>query len=257
MISVNNRLLTLPRLPLMVRGMPAAPLFLRNPSLPMLLEQEVERLILSGDIAPGSRINEKEFALRFGTSRGPMREALRALEASGLVEQVRNRGTFVRRLDWEEAANVYDVRAALFGLAGRLLATRATDAQLSELFRIVEDLEAAALAGDTEEYLSLNFLLHEKIVAFAGNPVLASDYLSLVKQLRLCRARNLSTQAALVSSNKEHRAMVAAIAARDPDAAERLHAEHVALAKQRLHDALFHDRQSQESQSQESREYDA
>lgn len=60
--------------------------FLRSNSLPMLLEQEIERVILGGEFAPGDHINEKELALRFGISRGPVREALRSLDSSGLVE---------------------------------------------------------------------------------------------------------------------------------------------------------------------------
>jgi DNA-binding GntR family transcriptional regulator len=79
----------------------------------MLLEREIERVILGGEYGPGDRINEKELALRFGISRGPVREALRTLEATGLVEQVPNRGVFVRQLSAAQADDIYEVRAAL------------------------------------------------------------------------------------------------------------------------------------------------
>src|SRR3546814_1563212 len=83
---------------------------LRTMSLTGALEREIERLILSGELAPGERINEIHLATRFGTSRGPIREAIRSLEAKGLVEAVRNRGVFIRRLTAEEAIEIYDVR---------------------------------------------------------------------------------------------------------------------------------------------------
>lgn len=211
---------------------------LRTNSLPMLLEQEVERVILSGGLAPGDRINEKEFAVRFGTSRGPLREALRSLEAAGLVEQVPNRGVFVRRVDAARASHVYDVRAALFALAGGLLATRATPEDIGRLGAYVDEMDEATLLEDGERYLVLNFSLHEFIVQRAGNPVLASQYLGLVKQLRLCRARNLMIRESLSASNREHRAMVDAIIAGDSEGASAAHHRHVANAKLRLMEGI-------------------
>jgi DNA-binding GntR family transcriptional regulator len=211
---------------------------LRTNSLPMLLEQEIERVIMAGELAPGDRINEKEFALRFGTSRGPLRECLRSLEAAGLVEQVPNRGVFVRRVDAAQAAHVYDVRAALFALAGSLLAARATPGDVQRLHDFVGEMEEAVAREDSERYVVLNFDLHEFIVRHAGNPVLSSQYLGLVKQLRLCRARNLMIRESLSASNAEHRAMVEAVAAGDPERAAAAHHRHVANAKLRLMDGI-------------------
>src|SRR5918998_2968648 len=91
---------------------------LQTVSLTTVLEREIESLILSGKLPPGERINEIQLAKRFGTSRGPVREATRSLEGKGLVEAVRNRGAFIRRLSVEEAVEIYDLRAALFGLGG-------------------------------------------------------------------------------------------------------------------------------------------
>src|SRR3546814_1508739 len=85
-------------------------------SLTNALEKQIERLIVEGELAPGERLNAIQLAGRFGTSRGPLREATRRLEAKGFVEVIRHRGVFVRQLSFEEALAVYDVRAALFGL---------------------------------------------------------------------------------------------------------------------------------------------
>jgi DNA-binding GntR family transcriptional regulator len=215
--------------------MPATAIeMLRSHSLPMLLEREIERVILGGEHAPGDRINEKELALRFGISRGPVREALRSLEAGGLVEQIPNRGVFVRRLTASQAADIYEVRAALFALAGRLLAGRATDDDVARLRAFVGAMDQAVASGDYEAYALENFALHEFIVARAGNAVLAAQYLGLVKQLRLYRTRSLMFADAIRASNEEHREMVEAIAARDPERAASAHHAHVATAKIRL-----------------------
>jgi DNA-binding GntR family transcriptional regulator len=200
----------------------------------MLFEEEIERVILGGEYAPGDRINEKELALRFGVSRGPIREALRSLEASGLVEQVRNRGVFVRRLTAEQAANIYDVRAVLFAFAGRLMATKATEEDIVRLRGFLASMDAAIARDDRKEYLRENFAFHMFIVAQAANPVLSTQYLSLVKQLTLYRARNLTIVDSMRASNDEHHEMVEAIAAHDPSRAEAAHLNHVMTAKQRL-----------------------
>lgn len=207
---------------------------LRSSSLPMLLEQEIERVILGGGFAPGDHINEKELALRFGISRGPVREALRSLDSSGLVEQVPNRGVFVRRLTAAEAFDVYDVRAALFGLAGKLLAERVTADGVTQLKAYIADMDAAVAADDFEAYVKINFVFHEFIVVSAGNPTLAQQYLTLVKQLRLYRARSLMLGDAMHASHLEHHAMVDAVAARDPAGALAAHTRHVEAAKERL-----------------------
>ncbi len=102
-------------------------------SLPALVQVEIEQLILRGDLAIGQRINESELAARFGTSRGPIREALRALEESRLVRSEKNRGVFVREISVAEADEIYDVREALDQLIGQRVAERATPEQLRDL----------------------------------------------------------------------------------------------------------------------------
>ena len=207
---------------------------LKSRSLPMLIEEEIQRVILDGEYAPGERINEKALAIRFGISRGPVREALRSLESTGLIVQVLNRGVFVRQLTAQEAADLYDVRAFLFALAGRLLAARATDEQISELRTFVSAMDDAISADDRARYVKQNFAFHEFILRSAGNPVLVNQYLAIVTQLRLYRTRNLMSVESMRLSNKEHHEMVAAIAAHDLDRAQESHLNHVAAAKQRL-----------------------
>jgi DNA-binding GntR family transcriptional regulator len=210
----------------------------RELSLTNALERELERLILSGELPPGDRINEIHLAKRFGTSRGPIREATRSLEAKGLVQVVRNRGVFIRRLSVEEALEIYDLRAALFGLAGRLLAGRMTDELLARLNDLLAKMDEAAARADFETYYPLNLAFHELIVTSAGNATLVVKYKSFVNLLHLFRARSLVQGGGLAVSNREHAEIVAALAAGDAERAHGACRRHVELAKQRLIRAL-------------------
>ncbi|MGH8830365.1 MAG: GntR family transcriptional regulator, partial [Polaromonas sp.] len=102
---------------------PLTPLqMLQANSLPSLVQAEIEQMILRGELGVNQRINESELATRFGTSRGPVREALRALEECGLVRSEKNRGVFVREISVADADEIYDLREALDELIGRRLA---------------------------------------------------------------------------------------------------------------------------------------
>src|SRR3984957_4208627 len=138
-------------------------------SLPALLQVEIEQLILRGELAVGQRINESELAVRFGTSRGPIREALRALEESRLVRSEKNRGVFVREISVAEADEIYDVREALDQLIGQRVAERATAQQRRELKAVVAEMDAATGRQDVKSYHALNLKFHDMLVDFAGN----------------------------------------------------------------------------------------
>src|SRR5437588_197221 len=116
-------------------------------SLPMLVQKELERMILAGDLAVGAKLNEVAIAERLGVSRGPVREAFRALEESGLVRLEKNRGVFVRQVSLEEADEIFEVRATLEEWAGRRVAKRATALEVRELQALVEGMEHAAGRG--------------------------------------------------------------------------------------------------------------
>eukprot|EP01036_Dinobryon_divergens_P000581 gene581-750_t len=108
--------------PMVTSNHSAALAFLQSSSLPMLMQEEIERLIMTGELPVGSRINESELSQRFNTSRGPIREALRALEEAGLVRNEKNRGVFVREIAFEEADEIYELREAVEEIIGRRVA---------------------------------------------------------------------------------------------------------------------------------------
>jgi phosphonate utilization transcriptional regulator len=206
-------------------------------SLPALVQVEIEQLILRGDLAIGQRINESELATRFGTSRGPIREALRALEESRLVRSEKNRGVFVREISVAEADEIYDVREALDQLIGHRVAERATPEQLRDLEAVLAEMDGATGARDIKSYHVLNLKFHDMLVDFAGNARLTEGYRLLTKGLLLFRLRGLQDGGGFAVSNTEHKAVVEAVAARDCARAGRLLRQHASESRARMHKA--------------------
>ena len=206
-------------------------------SLPALVQTEIEQLILRGELAIGQRINESDLASRFGMSRGPIREALRALEESRLVRSEKNRGVFVREVSIGEADEIYDVREALDQLVGQRVAERATPDQLRELEAVVAAMDGATGAHDVKSYHALNLKFHDMLVDFAGNARLTESYRLLTKGLLLFRLRGLQDGGGFAVSNTEHKAVLEAVAARDSARAGRLLRRHAAQSRARMHKA--------------------
>jgi phosphonate utilization transcriptional regulator len=211
-------------------------------SLPALVHAEIEQLILRGELASGQHVNESELALRFGISRGPIREALRALEESGLVRSEKHRGVFVREISVAEADEIYDIREALDQLIGQRVAERATPEQIRDLKAAVAEMDdatsiEATSLQDIKRYHALNLKFHDMIVDFAGNARLTETYRLLTKELLLFRLRGLQDGGGFAVSNSEHKAVVKAIAARDSALAGELLRRHAAESRARMHKA--------------------
>jgi DNA-binding GntR family transcriptional regulator len=148
----------------------------------VLADQVKERLlegILSGRYAPDSRIVETQVARELGTSQAPVREALRGLEALGVVEITPFRGARVRRPTRRDLLEAYVVRAALERLAARLAVPRLTEADLDELESHVDEMEAGAAAGDGHRVADADARFHGRIVELADNETLARVWRSL------------------------------------------------------------------------------
>lgn len=206
-------------------------------SLPSLVQDEIEQMILRGTLGVGQRINESELATRFGISRGPVREALRALEECGLVRSEKNRGVFVREISVTDADEIYDLREVLDELIGRRLATQITQGQLQVLNALLAEMDAATASKDVKRYHGLNLEFHDALVDFVSNSRLSDTYRRLTKELLLFRLRGLQQGGGFAVSNAEHKAMVAAIASGDPDRAGRVLRAHAADSRARMHKA--------------------
>jgi phosphonate utilization transcriptional regulator len=204
-------------------------------SLPGLVQRELERMILAGDLAAGAKLREAEVAAMLGVSRGPVREAFRALEASGLVRLEKNRGVFVREIDIEEADQIFELRAVLDEFAGRRAAQRTTPAQAGELRALVERMETAVTRRDVDRYLAANLAFHDRIVELAGNSKLTLLYRRLVNELHLHRRAALGQAGSLPVSMREHREIVELIAAGQASAAGRALGAHAMASLDRVH----------------------
>ena len=212
---------------------------LRENSLAMLAQRELEGRIVSGELAVGTKLNEVDIANALGVSRGPVREAFRALDQAGLVRVEKNRGVFVRQLSLEEASEVYEVRAALEGLIGRLAAQRIDADELEQLRAIVKKMAALDKSRKAEAYFALNLEFHELVARAARNQSLLTHYRRVVNELDLYRRETLTRSSDVIPvSTREHEAIVSALAKGDEKAAERLLVEHVLHSRERLHGAL-------------------
>lgn len=205
----------------------------QSTSLTRLVAASLENLILSGEVIPGAKLNEAALAERLGVSRGPLREALRMLEESGLIRQEKNRGAFVRVIELSEAADLYDVRAGLDATAGRLLAERIRPEQLASLRALTDSMLSVAV-DDVDRFHVLNLDFHDRLVTLVGNQALTDAYRKLVKQLTLFRKRNLLAPRAIPHFAEEHSAIVDRLAAGDASGcAEALYA-HAQGGRQRM-----------------------
>lgn len=213
-------------------------LVLRTSSLTGVLERELEHLILAGELKPGERLNEIQLSTRFGTSRGPLREATRSLQAKGLVDIIRNRGVFVRSVSATEALEIYDVRAAIFGLAGRLLTDIVTDDMLKTLNDYLDQMDEIAAGKNFDDYYPVNLAFHDYLVTSTKNSVLVQEYKGFVNKLHLCRARGLVQAGGLSVSNREHREMVDSLATGNRDRAHDAFFRHVERSKLRFMSTL-------------------
>jgi DNA-binding GntR family transcriptional regulator len=203
----------------------------RTETLSSLVAEELERMIIRGELQAGDRINESALAEMFSISRGPIREACRSLEKSNLVRVVTNRGVFVREMSVEQAVEIYEVRAHLFGLAGRLAASRVGHKDIAQLRAMVTGMEKAK---DIDAYYPLNVAFHAFLVELSGNTRLAEFYKALGKEVHLFRRRGLVKGDSIIVSNREHMRIIEALRNNDSELSERLMAGHILAGKDRL-----------------------
>ena len=197
-----------------------------------LVAEELERMIIRGELQAGDRINESALAQMFSISRGPIREACRSLEKSNLVTVVTNRGVFVREMSVAQAAEIYDVRAHLFGLAGRLAASRINLRDIAELRAMVAEMQEAK---DIDTYYPLNVTFHARLVEMSGNQRVAELYNGLSKELHLFRRRGLLFRGdSMALSNGEHVRIIEALRDHSCELSERTMADHILAGKARL-----------------------
>jgi DNA-binding GntR family transcriptional regulator len=206
-----------------------APLLRINKTAASLRQQVIESLraaVISGSLSPGQRLTERELTETLGVSRTVVREALRQLEAEGLIEVIPNRGPVVRALSAEEAQDIYRIRAVLQGLAARQFVEQASAEQVAGLAAALEAIIAAYDAGNAERTVATKTEFYDRLYAGAASETLSSMLATLHARMWRWRALGLAHPQRSVERSRESvenlRAIVAATERRDAEAAERI-----------------------------------
>ena len=181
----------------------------------------------NGHLAPGARLRETELAERFGISRTPIREAIRQLEADGLVVHMPRQGATIRVLDYSEVMELYEMRAVLEGTAARLAARAASDLELDELETLNSELSQAV---DVRTAYELNRQFHMTLLDAAKNRYLIKSVNALQKTLLIIGTSTLAEADRAQQAVKEHADLLVALKARDGVRAEELMRAHIEAA---------------------------
>ncbi|MPY65074.1 GntR family transcriptional regulator [Streptomyces spongiae] len=181
---------------------------------------KLRQAILRGEMAPAQRLVENELAEQFGVTRASVRAALIDLASEGLVERIPNRGSRVRVVTVEEAVAITECRMVLEGLCAAKAAVEASEEQLAQLTELGEAMSKAVADGEPVTYSELNNELHSRIQEFSGQQVAEGLLERLNAQLVKHRFQLALRPGRPQRSLSEHLAVIEAIIARDPQAAE-------------------------------------
>ena len=199
---------------------------------PRALYEEVAELlrqrIFKREMEPGSWIDELKIAEAYGISRTPLREALKVLAAEGLVTMKVRRGAYVTEVSEQDLNDVYHLLSLLESDAAGVVATQASDAQMEQLQALHKQLEAAARPGkvDQTRFFEINERFHLALLGIANNRWRDQMVLDLRKVMKLNRHNSLLKSGRIEESLAEHRAIMAALAARDASATVQRMREH-------------------------------
>ncbi len=207
---------------------------LENLTLWQRVHAHLREEILANRLSAGTELQETALAAELGVSRGPIREAIGRLAAEGLVVVRPRRGAVVRSLTKDEFIEAYEVREALEAMAARLATARLGQAGLARLEELTGAMARHAERDEVDAFFEVNAAFHASLVDAAGNGRLREMYEQLLGQMNRYRRRSLSLRGNLQQSVSEHRAILAALAAGDPERAAQLTAEHIRVPQLRL-----------------------
>jgi len=203
----------------------------RRATLAVEVRGEIERMIVEGELAAGEKLNELSLSSAMGVSRGTVREAIRSLADSGLIDLIANRGAFVHETTLEEVRNLYELRGAIFGMACAAAARRVGEGAEPTLGAKLADnlaqMRAPRAKQEPAEYYALNIEFHDLLLHSAANPKAKVMYDNLVKEMHLFRRKSLSFATNIARSIAEHEVIVRAVTAGDAEAARQAALDHI------------------------------
>jgi len=200
------------------------------PTVRAIVEQKIREAIMLGTFKPGQRLIERELCELIGVSRPSIREALRSLEADGLVNIIPNRGPVVSRVTLDEAAQIYAARALLEGYVARECAKKKDPERIRQLQSGLSELKRAASEGDMLEIVEAKTVFYSALMGAAGNVFIERMLRPLHQRITLLRATSMSQPGRIRQSLREISEIVRAITAGDEAAAEQASVDHVKAA---------------------------
>ena len=209
------------------------------------LKRTLEGEIATGEIAPGTRLDEESLAKRFGVSRTPVREALHQLASIDLVEMRLKRGAFVKSISFDELLEMFEVMAEMEALSGRWSARRMSHSEEQKLNVALNACEEACESGDSDVYYDKSHLFFEVIYAGTHNEFLARQARRLRQRLEPYRRLQLRVRNRMKHSIEEHRQIAAAIIAGQEDEVEQLLRNHVIFQGDRFGEFVYSLREHQ------------
>lgn len=207
-----------------------------KPLREMVFESLREAIIL-GRLKPGERLMEIQLAEEMGVSRTPVREAIRKLELEGFVVMVPRKGAYVAGISLKDIVDVFEVRAALEGLAAGLAAERITDEELEQLERSLIQVNTSS-GGDINAFIEGDSSFHHLIYLASRNQRLVQIITHLQEQIHRFRMTTLSQPGRTKIALDEHKKIIEAISERNTELAQTLAREHIENAEQILLNAL-------------------
>jgi DNA-binding GntR family transcriptional regulator len=199
--------------------------------------ETLREAIIKGLLKPGERLMEIQIAEELGVSRTPVREAIRKLELEGFLVMVARKGAYVADISVKDITDIFEVRAALEGLAAGLAAERITEEELEQLERALVQISEAT-TSDLNSVVQSDTSFHELIYRASRNQRLQQIVIHLQEQIQRFRTVSLSQPGRTRFFIEEHRKIVEAISERNSELASLLAREHIESAEQSLLGAL-------------------
>lgn len=206
-----------------------------------LVLDAIREAIINGTLKPRERLMEIQMAEELGVSRTPIREALRKLELEGFIVMVPRKGAYVADVSFKDIADVFEIRAALEGLAAGLAAERITDEELEDMERLLAEKADSIARQDMEQLIEVDTKFHEAIYRASRNDRLTAIINNLREQIQRYRTTSLAYPGRMKQSLDEHRSIVEAIQSRDIQLARQTAQEHIENAENSMIEAIKKD----------------
>ena len=203
-----------------------------------ILLSEIEKLIVNGSMVPGQRLDEMVLAKKYGVSRTPVREAIRALIAIGLVQNTGKQGSQVAKLSISMLIEMFELMAVLEGMCAQLAARRATKNQLFEMQKTHELLEKTFEKGTHKEFYNVNLQFHDQLYNASHTQYLAEETLRLRRRLSPYRMRVTFQPGRMSSTLDEHNKILIAINKGESELAKNEAISHLRLIGNDLEDFI-------------------